>query len=255
VPEQRKSVFWIIGAFSILASVALQEYLEHHSQWWGQYYSLRTVIEEGSELIGILILLKVSMGNTFGIFKPERRSRQPVFDVLSSFRNYLLMIGVLSAPILSYITAMLPDLPVRGHPADWLTAAGFFCAGLVIARRFFETGRYLGSKFSILCITCLIMSAATVLPHKKLLVLYPASLLLSVVWILCAKNSKLSYGVPAAVVIVMTFLTLFDTPLFFHYLLCSMVSLLTYYVNATLGLASSGAPSVVVNKEYALSGF
>jgi hypothetical protein len=79
-------------------------------------------------------------------------------------------------------------------------------------------------------------------------------LLLCIVWILCAKKSKPCYEVSATVVIVMTFLSLFDTPLFFHYLLCSMVSLLTYYVNATLDLASSRAPSVAANKDYDLSG-
>jgi hypothetical protein len=246
VPEQRRNVFWIIAAFSILASVALQEYLEHHSQWWGQYHSLRTVIEEGSELLGSLILLKVSMGNTFGIFKPEKKSSQPVFQALSSFRHYLLIIGVLSAPILSCITVLLPE---GGHPADWLTATGFFCAGLVIARRFFESGRYSGLSLLILSITCLVMSAATVLPFKKLFVLYPASLLLFVVWVLRANKSKLLYGLSATVLIVMTFLSLFETPLFFHYLLCSMVSLLTYYVNATLDLASSRAPSIADNKD------
>jgi len=237
VPEQRRSVIWIVAAFSILASVALQEYLEHHSQWWGPYKSLRVVIEEGSELLGSLILLKVSMGNTFGIFKPERRTSQQAFQILTSHRGYLLMIGVLSAPILSYITVAIPGH--GGHPADWLIAAGFFCAGLVIAQRFFEPGKHIGWEFLILSLTCLVMSAATVLPQKKLFVLYPASLLLYVVWILHAQKSRLFYGVSAATVIVMSFLLLIDTPLFLHYLLLSMVSLLTYYLNATLILASS----------------
>lgn len=256
VPEQRQRVVWIVVAFTLLASVALQEYLEHHSQWWGPYSSLRVVIEEGSELLGMLILLKVSMGNTFGIFQQKENSGQPVLQILASFRTYLLVIGVLSAPVLAYVTAALPDQQ-RGHPADWLAAAGFLCAGLVIARRFFESGKHIGWGSWVLSITCWAMSAAAIAispeidPQKKFFVLYFVSLLICVIWILHAKQNKAFYWVPATVVIVMSVLSLIDTSLFLIYLLYPLVSLLTYYINATLGSASAKAPFTAFTKESA----
>ena len=243
IPEQREKVVWILIAFFLLMSVALQEYLEHNSQWWGQFKSLRKVVEEGTELLAMLILLNASMSNTCGIFKQRGATAWPVFQVLTSFRTPLLVIGVVAAPALAYITAMLPDLLHRGHPADWLAAAGFFFAGLVVGQRFFKSGKNVGWGTWALIVICWIMSAATVAypvidPQKKFFVLYFLSLLIFVIWMFHAKQNKVFYFVPGMIIIVMSVLSQIDTSLFFIFLLYPLVSLLTYYVNAYIAVSA-----------------
>jgi hypothetical protein len=242
--EQRRRVIWILIAFSLLTSVAMQEYLQHHSQWWGEFSSLRLALEEGTELLAILILLKASMSNTEGIFKQPGATGWPVFQSLATFRTPLLVIGALSAPALAYITAALPDQE-RGHPADWLAAAGFLFAALVIGRRFFESGKNIGWGSWALSVICWIMSAAAVAitparnPQNKFFLLYFLSLLICVIWIFHAKQNKALYLVPGMIIIVMSALSLIDTSLFLIYLLYPLIALLTYYVNACIDASAN----------------
>ncbi len=237
--EQRGSVFWIVIAFFLLMSVPVHEYLGNHSQWWRQLPILHDVVEEGTELLAILILFKVSMINTNGIFKQRGATEGPVFQVLASFRAPLLVIGVLSAPAIAYVTAALPDQQ-RGHPADWLAAAGFLFAGLVIARRFFESGKKIGWRSWALSVICLIMSAGAVAinpaiyPQEKFYILFFLSLLICVIWVFHVNQNKAFYLVPGMIIIVMSLLSLIDTSLFLIYLLYPLVALLTYYVNANI---------------------
>jgi hypothetical protein len=66
--EQRALILIALGLF---VSVAVQELIEEKLTLQSALArGIRAAIEEGTELAGILILLKVAMGNTAGLFAP-----------------------------------------------------------------------------------------------------------------------------------------------------------------------------------------
>jgi hypothetical protein len=205
--RQRSRVVWIAIAFALLASVALQEYLQHNSNWWGSWDDLRRTIEEGSELLGMLILLKVSMSNTRGIFSKRGPEVEPVFTALSSLRTPVLITGIMAAPVLAHFTAALPDQE-RGHPVDWLAAASFLFAGLIVVRRFLQSGDNIGWRPWALSLACWIFSVSAVaissaesLP-KKFFVLCLLSLTICLLWIFDSRYQKAFYSLSAIIKLV-----------------------------------------------------
>jgi hypothetical protein len=88
--------------------------------------------------------------------------RRHAFAILRARRRLLRGLGLVLAPILAVATAALPDQQ-RGHPADWLAAAAFLAAGLIICSRLFEAGvRVCRRRWGLagLCLTASIASVA-----------------------------------------------------------------------------------------------
>lgn len=125
--ERIQAVFLAIG-FGFLGSVAVQEFLEHALTWDGaRALALRVAIEEGSELLGTLILLGVTMGNSTRLLA-EGGARQ--FDVLMARRGAILVALLAAAPLVIFYNIGLEDHK-RGQPADWLAAIAFLAAAAV----------------------------------------------------------------------------------------------------------------------------
>jgi len=107
--EQRRKVWPLAIAFLVLGSVALQEVLEHRIQWQTDVArAVRAMVEEGTELIGMLVLLRVAMANTAGLAVGVRGGR-PAFAALHELRRPLAALGLALAPVLAFVTAALVD--------------------------------------------------------------------------------------------------------------------------------------------------
>lgn len=132
-PTERRSVTWMVIAFACFASVVGQEYLEHNVDWPAWAIPLRTGIEEGVELFGMLLLIAATMHHTGGRLNPEGREERPVFSLAHSMPGWLLLPLVAAVPLLAVGSAMLPD-QARGLPANWLSAVLFLLAALACLR-------------------------------------------------------------------------------------------------------------------------
>jgi hypothetical protein len=160
--DDKKTVILIAIGFSLFASVAVQEYIERTVDWSANWYlsiihsTVRPLVEEGTELLGMVVLLKVTMNNTQGVFSPGERSDFPVFDAIGRLRWVILVIGMIGAPAIAYFTASLPpERHDNGMPADWPAVALFLLAAISAARPYFAYGRGLewsGLSLVLLCV-------------------------------------------------------------------------------------------------------
>lgn len=122
--DHRRHAWWIGAAFAIFGLVAAQEFLEWHSDWWGQHGDLRAGLEEGSELLAMLILLRRTAG--------DARGPWILGGLLQRVRGPLLALGLAAAPLLGWLAAVLTDHH-RGSPAAWFASAAFLCAAIALA--------------------------------------------------------------------------------------------------------------------------
>lgn len=125
---QRRVSLLLLLAFVLLGTVPLQEYIQHSREWPNPVvYGLRAAIEEGIELLAMLLLVAVTSRNTLGAIADGR-------EPFEFARHRLLVLGVAAtlAPILVAATFVLP---YPGGPADWLAAACYLGCALIVVRR------------------------------------------------------------------------------------------------------------------------
>jgi hypothetical protein len=151
---ERRQVAVLSTGFAILASVALQEYVEHAVDWGdGAAAVARLVVEEGSELCGILLLLGLAMTNT------TRLGERP-FRLLTDAWQPLGIATLVLAPALVSLTMGLETDSRRGRPIDWLAATVFLAAAALAARRILARAQ--SASDLVLVLLCGLASAATV---------------------------------------------------------------------------------------------
>lgn len=134
--DDKAKVKWIGIGVAVLASVALQEFVEHKAEWANEgIRALRGAIEEGSELVGILIVLRVTMTNTQCFVLRDLGTNAPMFDLaqLGRFSRIIAALSIVVIPIAAFVTAQLPDQH-RGHPADWIASASFLVVAIGVWR-------------------------------------------------------------------------------------------------------------------------
>lgn len=135
-PRYRGDVIRIVIAFLIFGSVAGQEFLELTLSWEGNaVQAIRAGAEEATELLGMLILLRVTMGHTAGLSKTPTARPRPAFDVLLQYKTPLAMAALIAAPVFALVSAGLEDF--RGRPAPWLASLAFLAAALIVLRPMF----------------------------------------------------------------------------------------------------------------------
>jgi hypothetical protein len=155
----RRDLAWLAIGFALLGSVALQEYAEHAVAWTtSAQRAARALIEEGSELAGMLILLGVLARNTAGLAIP-RAAAPATFEATTMLRVPLVLVAVMLAPLLAYFTAVLADQQ-RGHPADWAAALLFLAAMLAAGRDAIAGDRWPGWPGRVFCLSCALAIAA-----------------------------------------------------------------------------------------------
>lgn len=150
----------VLIAFGIFGLVAVQEEFEHKIQWTDSQLGLRAVVEEGSEMIAILMLLFCCMRNSGGYFSRFRREAS-AFGVLKQYKSYIVMLALLVAPPLIYFNIVLEDQQ-RGHPADWLAACLFIAASIQALRPAYERSDFSlkWTTLGLLALSASVMSMA-----------------------------------------------------------------------------------------------
>jgi len=129
-PGRRASSVWLMISMALFGTVALQEHLEFQAPWWGTFAALRAVLEEGTEIIGMLILLRVAMAGSLAQRRESGADETPTFQFLGRYERPLLWAPLLLAPFIAHLSARLPDQQ-RGRPAAWAAAMIFSMAALV----------------------------------------------------------------------------------------------------------------------------
>jgi hypothetical protein len=245
--EQRRKVWPLAVGFLLLGSVALQEFLEHRIQWQTDAArAVRGAVEEGTELIGMLVLLGAAMANTAGLAVRGAAGGRPAFAALHELRRPLTTLGLALAPVLAVATAALVDQH-RGHPADWLAAVAFLAAGLAACRHLFKSGGGIGwPTWGLGGLCCLASVAAVAVSAVKLaklgpvevslrmLVLGLVSLLVCATWLSMSGSGKRAYLSGAVVLGVLAALSplLSTTSPTLAYTLPQLLGLVTYWVNS-----------------------
>jgi hypothetical protein len=196
-PELRKIAIGIFFGFVLLASVAFQEYLEWTVDWTAssnlRFFKvwLRPVIEEGTELFGMAVLLYATLGNTRGILSRVEVSRFPVLEGIVSWRYWIVVLGLIGAPLIAYATLVVTsDGYPHGQPADWPAAALFVLAGFAAARPFFIAGRGVGWLGWGLVLIAGLGCASTIIPVGSWLALAVLAVLFVAAVITWALDSR-----------------------------------------------------------------
>lgn len=207
----RRLILIVIG-FGLLGSVVVQEFIEHIVVWAPWIKPLRNSVEEGSELLGMLFLLKACMPNTLGLFA-GKPGMGPVFKIATEMRSYLLALSILALPVAVYVTVLWSKgqtAHYQGHPADWVAAVLFVLAGLSSARHFLRDGIPMKCSEMTLVAACLFGSCISVafpLNYKislpmmvvslRMLAFFGTVLVICSVWIFgncCGQNDRRFYG-------------------------------------------------------------
>ncbi|HEU0022240.1 MAG TPA: hypothetical protein VFR55_11295 [Dehalococcoidia bacterium] len=244
--EHRARAGLICLGFFFFGTVAVQEYLEVKNLIdWGQLVTLRGAIEEGVELLAMMVLLAVSIGNTRGIFARKGAGAYPAFEIVGPISLPGLAIGLIAASLIGYTTSRLPDLS-RGHPADWFSATVFLLASLAAASRFIRYRENIGVLKWAMTGLCLVASAsfvavspegtirvASIDVNARMLLFLAVSALTCAIWALSYKNDAGVY-IPAIVAIVgIALFSVFRTSLLSWFVLPTYLGFLVYYVNST----------------------
>ncbi len=150
--ETRRSGWLIMIGFILFASVALQERLEHTINWPYRFEGVRVTVEEGTELLGMLICFA-------GIASQKRNMHG-----FNSWKNIIpdpakmkllyiaLFLGLLCQLVASVFTQYLSDLHKRGNPAVWYPSAIYyllFCLSVWKSYNFDEKKRKYWLSFAV----------------------------------------------------------------------------------------------------------
>jgi hypothetical protein len=130
---QRRTAMVVLLGFLLLGSAAPQEVVEHHFVFASNIaHAIRATLEEGTELAGMLLLLKVAMANT--AFSDRREFKTlPCLEALHALCVPVTVMALLLAPLLAAGTAMYEN-PAWGRPADWLATVLLLGAALAACR-------------------------------------------------------------------------------------------------------------------------
>lgn len=255
--SQRRKVWPISFALALFGLVVLQEFVEHAVAWNGEFVnSLRLILEEGTELIALLILFRVVLCNTGDVLSEEAPNRRALFGILSGNFGNLLVVLLLLAPVVTVISTMVSD--GMGEIALWFASMLFLGAGAIPLRHILEER---GSSVEwVLAALCLLASAFCVAINgsnaisfggfetsKKAIVLLIFCISISVNWLF---NAKLGTKMIATSVLLNLVLI---TPLLpptsvIVYLLPIVLGFVVFYGQVALGseqgaYAENGQPS------------
>jgi len=127
-------VLTITAAFALFGSVVIQEHIQHATHWDSRLaYGIRALIEEGTEITGMLLLLYVTGRNTRHVLAMGPGG---AFGLARDYSGPATTFALLLVPVLVAASFVLP---YPGGPADWLACALFMLAacnvfGEILAR-------------------------------------------------------------------------------------------------------------------------
>ena len=115
--------FWLtLSAFILFASVAFQEHLEHAVAWPSWAEGIRVGIEEGTELVGIFLLLSALMSSTDDSGKTKHIiDLAPRAETLMRLKPAVVFVTLLSLiPLGAFTVVVVAKAHHRGTPSAWL---------------------------------------------------------------------------------------------------------------------------------------
>lgn len=242
---QKTRVLPILGGFACFGLVVVQEFLENRVSWTSSTRILRTFAEEGTELLGMLILFRVCLRNTRGLLTGSRRQDGPTLAIVNWRSKWLPILGIPAIVAVAYLTAAMPDQQ-RGHPADWLAAMLFLVAALAVAKPILHVGNGIGELRCALAHLLLVASvfAVTVRPHWvielpgfdiniRLLTFFSIAVAVGALWFSNrAERAPIYAIVILAVLALLIGISSLGSNLFTLYLLTQALALLAYHVHS-----------------------
>lgn len=236
----------IAAGFFCLSTIALQEFLEHRVTWEPWMRPFRRTIEEGTELLGMLILLKATLPNTGGIFD-RRPGAGSTFEILSIMPRLAVPVSILLAPFVAFLSDIWANEyrgNFKGHPADWLAAALFQFAALSISNRFFKEGTPIKRGDLSLIALCCFASMASVAFHPnysfslpfmpasfRMMVFFFLSIAICSLWAASRSNQKDRELVCMAAILVIAIASVFTLAAIVQYGAPIVIGALVYYVS------------------------
>jgi hypothetical protein len=131
-PSERSKVIPLLIGFGLLVSAAGYELFERLVPLSWYLRPVHRAMEEGTELAGMLVLIRTALPNSVGLFEGTRPAREPAFSSLYALRWTMLVAGVVIAWPLAGVTASLGEQSGLGHFSDWMSCVAFtFSAGLL----------------------------------------------------------------------------------------------------------------------------
>jgi hypothetical protein len=238
-PLYRVSALLIALGFLLFGTVAVQEYIQNNNDWTGYVFRIRTVIEEGTELLGMILILKATMGNTKGMLGKPPGVPFPVFEIIVDLRMVILFGGFFGAIILAYLSLYLTshtNFSQSGQPTAWLTSVLFILTALNVLRPILTDGRAVSWQGWAMAGLAGLACASTPLSAASPVTL-PLMVFFSAVacglWIIDSRYSARSY-VPAMAFFAVTFLGawLLRGNDFVAYCMVQFVALAFFYVGS-----------------------
>ncbi|MGB6220634.1 hypothetical protein [Haloferula sp.] len=154
-------VLMFIG-FGMMGTVPFQELLEGRLPWDGQAVkALRTGLEEGTEVLSMLILMRGCMTQSCELALTRAFSTNSAFTVLRKMRFLTPIVALVIAPLLALFTASLGDQN-RGRPSDWFASLTFLAAGLVLIAPAFRRLSAVSWQIRSLATVCFLASLMVV---------------------------------------------------------------------------------------------
>lgn len=120
-PGRRRATLLVLAGYLCYGSIAIQEAAEHGKLGdWGWWGSGR--LEEGSELLGSLLVLLAAVGERHHAREARLRAVIPRPDRLSRLASLLTTTLILHAVAAVFVVPRLHDWEWRGNPATWYPA-------------------------------------------------------------------------------------------------------------------------------------
>ena len=233
--ERRWRLILALAGFALFGFTALQEYIEHFVAWEQAVTpGIRTGIEEGTELTGILLMIGAVLPNTRGIFKPAGARSGPVLAAPFALRGAALALTVAAAPIFVHLSSVwyVDDL---GRPADWLAVTLFFLAAVAAAGSFLRTGQWRADGAEAVAGGSLLASAvSTGLDRMRPYALLAAAAVIVVGWLLAGRGRWRPVALASGVLLAAIALRLaIDTP-DVHFLTPIVAGAIVFWMNTRL---------------------
>jgi hypothetical protein len=151
----------VLVPFILFATVYVQELAEHAIQWPHQLRGLRMAVEEGTELVGMFMLLSaaVYLMSRLTVIDGDQAKLIDLFPSQHSMVWFFKVCIVLALPlVLLWSSFTYMELgPRRGHFANTITIALFFLAATIAFRNSFAEPRH-AQSWIVLAIVLLILS-------------------------------------------------------------------------------------------------
>jgi hypothetical protein len=200
--DYRWNALLICAAFVLFGTVAIQEEIEWRLSLPSHLKPIRGAIEEGTELLGMILLLKATMANTRGLLSRVGPSTFPTLEAVRAWRSPGLWIGLVGAPLVAWGTVNLPpDRWGHGIPANWPPTAVFLLAAFCAIRPFLDgTGgvRWTGWALAAVCLVGCTQMILRIDSPKELPVLGLIAGAAAVLWIVDSRYAFRAY-LPAVV--------------------------------------------------------